>query len=483
MDFKAPTDWEPMEDDGAARDPAWLSRHALVAVPLESDLAVSLRQKLRESLPHARMVSLERIQHRGLWRSYARRRDDVAFYNANDANEMLLWHGTGARAPSAVLAHQEGLDPRFSSGGFYGQGIYLAERAAYPVGGRYAHRVAGHGGTRFQLLLVRVAAGAVQDFGAEVTAATKKMRFPGSRAAGGRLFDCVMAGPHRPHISGPGGANDTDASRICVVYQSDQMYPAFVCTFDLSFASLPAAPPAAAADGNWGTISLGMSPASSPVSPGVPARRAAVPQPATPSQPATSPQPASPAGAPAWYVQDQHLQERRDVISSIAQLLIERKGPNPPVEWLQMLSQQARRLEESLFRAATSFEEYRDRSTLKKRLQALAIAMGLRARQQQQAGPAPAAAPPPPRPAGPAAAKRARAAPDLTTDERAAVVRAIAELDRKSSQKAVRKSAERILGLPDGTLDAKKEAVKQVCAEEMRRLEQQWPPRRSARLE
>ena len=29
----------------------------------------------------------------------------------------------------------------------------------------------------------------------------------------------------------------------------------------------------------------------------------------------------------------------------------------------------------------------------------------------------------------------------------------------------------------------KKEAVKEVCAEEMRRLEQQRPPRRSARLE
>ena len=388
-----------MPDDDAARDPAWLSRHALVAVPLDADLAVSLRQKLRESLPHARLVSLERIQHRGLWRAYARKRDDVAFYNDSDANEILLWHGTGERAPAAVLAHQEGLDPRFSSGGFYGQGIYLAERAAYPVGGRYAHRVAGHGGTRFQLLLVRVAAGAPQDFGTEVTAATRAMRFPGSRSDnGGRLYDCVMAGPHRPHISGVGGPGDTDASRICVVYQADQMYPAFVCTFDLSFASLPVPAPAAAADGNWGTISLGMSTPASPVSPGVPAQRAAVPQPATPSQPATAPialtlsVSASPAGAPAWYVQEQHLQVRGNVISSIAQLLIARK-PNPPAEWLQKLPQMARRLEESLFRSAASFEEYRDRLTLKKRM--LAIGRAFLQQQQQTAGPAPASPPAP----------------------------------------------------------------------------------------
>ena len=83
------------------------------------------------------------------------------------------------------------------------------------------------------------------------------------------------------------------------------------------------------------------------------------------------------------------------MITSIAQLLIARK-PNPPAEWLQKLPDMARRMEESLFRAATSFEEYRDRSTLTKRLQALAIGLSLRAQQQQQAaGPAPASPPAP----------------------------------------------------------------------------------------
>ena len=193
-----------------------------------------------------------------------------------------------------------------------------------------------------------------------------------------------------------------------------------------------------------------------------------------------------PLREPAWFFQDQHLQTRRSMITNIARLL-QSRTPNATADWMDKLPLMSRRLEDWLFRSATSFEEYRDTSTLKKRLQALALVMGLRPQQQRQtAGPAPAAPPPPPRPAGPApapAAKRAKTAPALTTDERAAVVRAIAELDRKSSQKAVRKSAERILGLPDGTLDAKKEAVKEVCLEEMRRLEQQRPPRRSARLE
>ena len=71
------------------------------------------------------------------------------------------------------------------------------------------------------------------------------------------------------------------------------------------------------------------------------------------------------------------------MITNIARLLQARK-PNATADWMQRLPQMARRLEESLFRSAASFEEYRDTSTLKKRLQALAIAMGLRARQQQQ---------------------------------------------------------------------------------------------------
>ena len=98
------------------------------------------------------------------------------------------------------------------------------------------------------------------------------------------------------------------------------------------------------------------------------------------------------------------------MITNIARLLQARK-PNATAEWTQRLPQMAQRMEDSLFRSAVSFEEYRDTSTVKKRLQALAIAMGLRLRQQQQAGPAPAAAPPPPRPAGPAPAPAAATAP------------------------------------------------------------------------
>ena len=60
---------------------------------------------------------------------------------------------------------------------------------------------------------------------------------------------------------------------------------------------------------------------------------------------------------------------------------------------------------------------------------------------------------------------------ELTIEERAAIRRGIAEIEGKTSQKALRRSAERILGLPEGSLDAKKAAIKELCVEELNRLE------------
>jgi hypothetical protein len=106
--------------------------------------------------------------------------------------------------------------------------------------------------------------------------------------------------------------------------------------------------------------------------------------PSTPPATAAAPAPAPPGGwhAPAWYLETLHKTERREVITSIARLLLARKrqvlGPTsyPSAEWMENLPGMARRLEESLFRSSVSFEEYRDTSTVSliRRLQALAKA-------------------------------------------------------------------------------------------------------------
>jgi hypothetical protein len=55
----------------------------------------------------------------------------------------------------------------------------------------------------------------------------------------------------------------------------------------------------------------------------------------------------------------------------------------------------------------------------------------------------------------------------LTTAEKAAVLHAIAQLDGKATQRKVRRAAESALGAPEGALDEKKAAVKEVCEDEM----------------
>ncbi|EOD24388.1 hypothetical protein EMIHUDRAFT_123616, partial [Emiliania huxleyi CCMP1516] len=107
------------------------------------------------------------------------------------------------------------------AGGFYGQGIYLAEDPSYPIGGRYAHRVSGSGGSRVQLLIVKAALGSQQEMGQQISAETRAMR-----------MRTVRGGPHRPFLSG-GGENGCDASIVHVVYESRQMYPAYVIEVEM----------------------------------------------------------------------------------------------------------------------------------------------------------------------------------------------------------------------------------------------------------
>jgi len=72
------------------------------------------------------------------------------------------------------------------------------------------------------------------------------------------------------------------------------------------------------------------------------------------------------------------LDDRRQMIHEIIQLL-QFKRPDAPQEWLRKLPYMARRLEESLYRTATSRDEYNNHATLKQRLQSLALSMGAKA--------------------------------------------------------------------------------------------------------
>jgi len=89
-------------------------------------------------------------------------------------------------------------------------------------------------------------------------------------------------------------------------------------------------------------------------------------------------------GLNGGWQSDQDYNERRKMIAKIVHLLKQRK-PNAPQDWLKKLPQMAKRLEESLYRSAKSFDEYNDASTLKQRLQQLAHNIGMKTKRIQQA--------------------------------------------------------------------------------------------------
>ncbi|TMW66354.1 hypothetical protein Poli38472_004119 [Pythium oligandrum] len=91
---------------------------------------------------------------------------------------------------------------------------------------------------------------------------------------------------------------------------------------------------------------------------------------------------ATPESQTAWQSEND-LPLRRKMIGRIVSLLQQRK-PDAPAEWIRRLPDMARRLEDSLYRTAKNRDEYGDFSSLKTRLQHLAVTMGARA--QHKAG-------------------------------------------------------------------------------------------------
>ena len=94
-------------------------------------------------------------------------------------------------------------------GGYYGRGAYFAENAAYSNGSFAFSR----DGQR-QLLLARVLCGKARDFGQQLHRMLCKPP-PG--------YNSVTGGPHKARACSP--------SRIWVVYDRAQVYPAYIVSY------------------------------------------------------------------------------------------------------------------------------------------------------------------------------------------------------------------------------------------------------------
>jgi len=225
-----PPEWTEQADDGGDRTDVawWRDGRQLVPVNRDTDEWERAARLMHESLPAAELTAVERFENRLLWKSYAAKRAAVALKRGGDANEQWLWHGTGDLSPADALQHEAGMDPRFSRAGYYGGGLYLAERARYSNYGRYPHVLQDR--RRRQLVLLRAAVGRPRDYGHTVSKETRALTMPPQEGPG-VLFDAVRGGLHHPERLGV--HVHPDASRMVVLYDLAQAYPAFIVTYTL----------------------------------------------------------------------------------------------------------------------------------------------------------------------------------------------------------------------------------------------------------
>jgi hypothetical protein len=233
-----PETWTEQADDGGDRGDIewWRSGRQLVAVDRDmkpdSEWA-RVKDRLTESLPSATLVKVERWENRLLWRDYWTKRQHLEVKRGpGNVNEQWLWHGTGKTPPATVLEHEDGPDPRFSRGGFYGAGLYLAERAIYSNDDKYVHccttvdvRPVRPRTVRVrQLLLCRAALGKWHDYRDKIK---PDLKMPPTEG-GGVLYDSVRGGPHQPTRQGAGD----NESRMFVLYDLAQAYPEYVVSYN-----------------------------------------------------------------------------------------------------------------------------------------------------------------------------------------------------------------------------------------------------------
>ena len=132
---------------------------------------------------------------------------------SNEQMFRLMFHGTRNSDPKLIYESEDGLDMRFSSGGFFGNGIYFAENAAYSH--QYAFNMPHQGGIIKQMFVCCVCVGRYKSYDA-MSPHTKQFKVP-------------------PLIDGQTTMRfDSVYSRIdkhSIIYDNAKAYPGYLITY------------------------------------------------------------------------------------------------------------------------------------------------------------------------------------------------------------------------------------------------------------
>jgi ABC-type branched-subunit amino acid transport system substrate-binding protein len=136
--FVQPDNWSDVSDN-----------RVIVEVTPMDDEYWSVDARLKRDMPNAHISLLYRVQNRSLWSYYCFHKDRLSLSSV-DHNEKEVWHGTSSIEPSIVYNDpHDGFMMQFARQGFWGRGIYFAERSCYSDSYSYKpfddHLLAGTG--------------------------------------------------------------------------------------------------------------------------------------------------------------------------------------------------------------------------------------------------------------------------------------------------------------------------------------------------
>ena len=117
------------------------------------------QQKFLESLPHAEIHEIIRIQNKWIWQQYVFERKRLHDKNKGAINEMELFHGSREAEPLSICNGMDGFDMRHSRGGRWGSANYFASTAQYAD--RFSHTLNG----LKEMIIAKVVLGDVYDCG------------------------------------------------------------------------------------------------------------------------------------------------------------------------------------------------------------------------------------------------------------------------------------------------------------------------------
>lgn len=106
-------------------------------VAQDSDEWNKILTDLRQGIPTATLLRVQRIQHKPLWMKYSYMMKSLKDKNSEELDPMgekWLWHGTRNTDPKVIWQDEVGLDMRFCAAGFWGRALYFAQNSAYSKG-------------------------------------------------------------------------------------------------------------------------------------------------------------------------------------------------------------------------------------------------------------------------------------------------------------------------------------------------------------